>query len=193
VYRGQTIPANRIMQTLTDSMENVDTGGYIGNVGNATQEQKDLINAIFGEDMMMQIGSSYYSVSLLIKNQQIDGRGENDMVMYITADQLTLGGGTWRNNRWQNLNNVPVYGIVFINDGRNNYTYCDHLFAGEAPVCNLGGEMGEGRVGNFNTNIWNSTEYPDLTDTSGGEINEEWSSTNGELDEAYQRYVRENR
>ncbi|MBQ4121221.1 MAG: hypothetical protein IJD35_04315 [Clostridia bacterium] len=193
VYRGQTIPANRIMQTLADSMENVDTGGYIGNVGNATQEQKDLINAIFGEDMMMQIGSSYYSVSLLIKNQQIDGRGENDMVMYITADQLTLGGGTWRNNRWQNLNNVPVYGIVFINDGRNNYTYCDHLFAGEAPVCNLGGEMGEGRVGNFNTNIWNSTEYPDLTDTSGGEINEEWSSTNGELDEAYQRYVRENR
>ena len=172
-------------------MESVDTGGYIANVGNASQDQKDLISAIFGENILMQIGSSYYSVSVLIKNQQIDGKGENDMVMYITADQLTLGGGVWRNNRWEQLNYVPVYALVFIKNG-NNYIYYDHLFAGEAPVCDFGGKMGEGSVGNFNTNLWNSTDYPTLTDKSGGEINQEWSSTNGELDEAYQQYMREN-
>lgn len=190
VYKGQTIAAKDILKTLQDNMESVDTGGYIGNVGNASQDRKDLVNAIFGDHMVMQIGSSYYTVSVLIKNQQIDNKGESDMVMYITADQLTLGSGYWQNG-WKNLNNVPVYALVFINNGGGNYTACDHLFAGEAPVCDFGGAMGDGKSGNFNTNIWNSTEYPNLTDKSGGEINQEWSSTNGELDEAYQEFLKQ--
>ena len=184
------IPADRIMDTLTEYMTSVDTGGYIGNVGNASQDQKDLISAIFGENMTMQIGNQYYSVSILVKNQQIDNRGQNDMVLYITADQLAVGSGYWSNG-WKELTIVPVYGIVFINNG-NSYTACDHLFAGEAPVCNFGGDFGSGNVGNFNTNLWNSTDYPDLRDTSGGDITKDYITTNGELDEAYQRYVREN-
>lgn len=191
-YKGQEIAADRILQVLQQNMESVDTGGYIGNVGNATQDRKDLIEAIFGENMTMQIGNIYYTVSVLIKNQQIDNRGQNDMVMYITADQLTLGGGRWSSGAWRDLNIVPVYGLVFINNGAQGYTSCDHLFAGEAPVCDYGGTFGEGYTGNFNTNLWNSTDYPDLTDTSGGQITEQYSTTNGELDEAYQRYVREN-
>lgn len=189
-YKGQYIPANQIMQLLTDSMEQVDTGGYIGNVGNASQDQKDLIAAIFGEHISMELGSQYYSVSLLIKNQQIDGRGANDMVLYVTADQLTVGGGNWQNSAWRNLNNVPVYGLIFINNGTNNYTYCEHLFQGEAPVCNFSGAFGTGNVGNFNTNLWNSTEYPDLTDSSNGQITQNYITKDGELDDAYQYYMR---
>ena len=189
-FKGQYIPADRIMDTLAEYMTSVDTGGYIGNVGNASQDQKDLISAIFGENMTMQIGNQHYSVSVLVKNQQIDNRGQNDMVLYITADQLAVGSGYWSNG-WKGLTIVPVYGIVFINNG-NSYTACDHLFAGEAPVCNFGGDFGSGNVGNFNTNLWNSTDYPDLRDTSGGDITQNYITTNGELDEAYQRYVREN-
>ena len=191
-YEGRYYAADRIMQLLLDNMESVDTGGYIGNVGNASQEQKDLIEAIFGEHISMQLGNQYYSVSLLIKNQQIDGRGENDMVLYVTADQLAVGSGNWQNNAWRNLNNVPVYGLVFINNGRNNYAYCDHLFAGEAPVCNFGGAFGAGNVGNFNTNLWNSTEYPSVTDSSSGQITQDYITKDGELDDAYQYYIRNN-
>lgn len=189
VYNGREISADDIMSVLTDSMERVDTGGYIGNVGNASQEQKDLIAAIFGDEISMQIGNQHYSVSLLIKNQQIDGKGENDMVIYVTADQLAVGGGQWRNNAWQDLNIVPVYGIVFINNGNEGYSYCDHLFLGEAPVCNFGGEFGQDKIGNFNTNLWNSTEYPNLTDTSGGQITQSYITKNGELDEAYKQFM----
>ena len=189
-YKGQHVPADRIMQVISEQMQSVDTGGYMGNVGNATQDQKDLISAIFGDNMVMQIGNTYYTVSVLIKNQQIDNSGENDMVMYITADQLTRGSGGWDNGQYRNLNIVPVYGIVFINNGARGYSYCNHLFAGEAPVCNFAGDFGEGNTGNFNTNLWNSTEYPNVTDNSGGEITETYISKNGELDEAYQRYVR---
>jgi hypothetical protein len=190
IYKGREIPANKIMDEITAKMTDVETGGYTGNVGNETQDEKDLIEAIFGENVIIQIGSNYYSVSMLIKNHQIDNRGANDMVIYVTADQLNIGAGVWRNNSWQNLNIVPVYGLVFIKDG-NGYKYCDHLFAGEAPVCDFGGALGEGKVGNFHTNIWNSTEF-DVSDTSGGSIGQQYITTNGELDEAYQYFIQRN-
>ena len=186
-YQGKQIAANKIMEEITKKMTDVDTGGYTGNVGNATQDEKDLMAAIFGDNIVIQIGNNYYSVYILIKNQQIDGKGENDMVIYITADQLNMGSGGWSNNAYRNLNIVPVYGLVFIKNG-NNYTYCDHLFAGEAPVCDFGGAFGEGKVGNFNTNLWNSTEF-NVSDNSGGDITADYITKNGELDEAYQYFV----
>ncbi len=114
------------------------------------------------------------------------------MVIYVTADQLAVGGGRWNRNEWTELNVVPVYGIVYINNGNGKYTQCEHVFAGEAPVCDFGGALGTGKVGNFNTNLWNSTDYADLKDTSGGSISQSYITTNGELDEAYQRYIKEN-
>ena len=188
-YKGQYYAPNKIVQLLRDNMESVDTGGYIGNVGDASQDQKDLIAAIFGDDILMEMGNQIYSVSLLIKNQQIDGQGENDMVLYVTADQLAVGSGNWQNNAWKNLNNVPVYGLIYINNGGSNYTYCDHLFVGEAPVCNFGGAFGSGNIGNFNTNLWNSTEYPSVTDSSNGQITQDYITKDGELDDAYRYYL----
>lgn len=191
-YQGKTIDANKIMEEITKKMTDVETGGYTGNVGNATQAEKDLMEAVFGDNIVIQIGANYYSVYILIKNQQIDNKGENDMVIYVTADQLEIGGGTWnnRNQKWENTRIVPVYGLVFIKDG-NGYKYCDHLFAGEAPVCDFGGALGDGKIGNFHTNIWNSTEFS-VTDNSGGSIGQQYITTNGELDEAYQYFIKDN-
>ena len=190
-YKGKTVAANKIMEEITKKMTDVETGGYTGNVGNATQDEKDLMTAIFGDNITLQIGPNYYSVYILIKNQQIDGKGDNDMVIYVTADQLEVGGGEWKNNKWQNTRIVPVYALVFIKDG-NSYKYCDHLFAGEAPVCDFGGALGNGKVGNFHTNIWNSTEFPNITDTSNGTIGQQYITTDGELDEAYKEFIKNN-
>ena len=191
-FKNKYIKAEDILSTIKSNMESVDTGGYMGNVGNASDDRKALIAAIFGDNIVMQIGNQYYSVSLLIKNQQIDGKGENDMVIYVTADQLTVGGGRWQNNAWRELKIVPVYGIVYINNGKDGWSMCEHLFMGEAPVCDFGGALGTDKVGNFNTNLWNSTEYADVTDKSGGSISQNYITTNGELDEAYQKYAKEN-
>ena len=190
-YDGKEVPASQIMSKITEKMTSVDTGGYTGNVGNATQDEKDLMEAIFGDNITVQLGNNYYSVYILIKNQQIDNKGDKDMVIYITADQLNIGAGQWRNNKWQDLNIVPVYGLVFIKDG-NTYKYCDHLFAGEAPVCDFGGALGEGKVGNFHTNLWCSTEFTSVTDQSGGSVGQQYITTNGELDEAYQYFIQRN-
>lgn len=189
-YKGKYYGPDQIMPLIYEMMESVDTGGYIGNVGNASQDRKDLIAAIFGDQVSMQLGNQYYSVYLLIKNQQIDGKGDNDMVLYVTADQLTVGGGTWRNNSWQDLNNVPVYGLVYINNGEKDYTLCEHQFQGEAPVCSFSGALGAGNVGNFNTNLWNSTEFPSVTDSSNGQITQDYITKDGELDDAYKYYIK---
>lgn len=195
-YQGKTIAANKIMEEITKKMTGVDTGGYTGNVGNASQDEKDLMEAVFGDNITIQIGNNYYSVYILIKNQTI--KSKDDMVIYVTADQLNMGSGRWQGGSgwgqqgsYVDLNYVPVYGLVFIKDG-NGYKYCDHLFAGEAPVCDFGGAMGEGKIGNFNTNLWNSTEFSSVTNTSGGSISQNGITTNGELDEAYQYFIKDN-
>ena len=181
------------MTQITNKMTDVETGGYTGNVGNATQAEKDLMSAIFGDNIIFQIGDNYYSVYILIKNQQIDGKGDKDMVIYITADQLNMGSGGWVSTGSQttdgyygNLNDVPVYALVYIK-GNNGYTYCDHLFQGKAPVCDFGGAFGDGKVGNFNTNLWVSTEYSVKDDD--GQVNSEWISADGQLDEAYGKFT----
>lgn len=195
-YQGRYIPSGQIVDTIMDQMENVDTGGYMGNVGNASDDQKELIEAIFGENVIMQIGNYYYTVQVLIKNQRINNDDQNDMVLYVTADQLDVGGGRWQAasswwepGKWVELNRVPVYGLVFVyNSSTGQYDYVDHLFAGTAPVCDFGGTLAAGATGNFNTNLWESTEFS-VSDESGGDITESYITTNGELDEAYGYYI----
>lgn len=189
--RTKNVAADKIVDEILNTMTSVDTGGYTGNVGNAKQHEKSLIQGIFGDNITLQIGPNYYSVYMLIKNQEVSGDRVADMVIYVTADQLEVGGGEWKNNRWQNTRIVPVYCLVFIKEG-NGYKYCDHLFAGEAPVCDFGGALGDGKIGNFHTNIWNSTEFPNITDTSNGSIGQQYITTDGELDEAYKEFIKNN-
>lgn len=186
--KTKKVEAKKILDEIVGKMTSVDTGGYTGNVGNATQAEKNLVEAIFGENMVIQLGSNYYSVCMLIKNQKIVNK--DDMVIYVTADPLEVGGGTWNGGtkKWDNLRIIPVYALVFLKDG-TTYTYVDHIFAGEAPVCDFKGALGDGKVGNLHTNIWNSTEFPSVTDKSGGSIGQQNITTNGELDEAYQFYI----
>ena len=201
VVGNRTYSANQIVNELLNRMtDNPSTGDYMGNVSDAPDNQKEIINAIF-EDAFIQIGNQTYSVHLLIKQQEISGDNRPDMVLYVTADQLNVGGGNWQGGgwgqqgSWQNLNYVPVYGLVFINTGTVNnvttYEQCDHMFMGEAPVCNFDGDFGANNVGNFNTNQWRSTEF-DVTDGSADNFNQNNNTSDGELNEAYYYYVTHN-
>ena len=200
--QGTYIPGDQILSHIKSEYMGNDgggTGGYTGNVGDASQEVKDLMYSIFGDNMLMQIGNQYYSVSFLIKNQRINHN--NDMVLYFTPDPLLLGGGSYNGrtdretaNCYRDLNMVPVYALVFTYEngayesltGENGESF---VFSGEAPVCDMEGAMGAENTGNFNTNIWNSLDYPDLWDESGGSISSYGNNRNGELDEAYKKYI----
>lgn len=197
-HKGQTITADRIMTYLAgymDGKESAGTGGYISNVPAASQEEKDLLNQIFGENVTMTIGNQTYNVKCLLKNQNMGN--SNDMVLYITPDPLDVGGGTWSNGAWTDLKKVPVHVLVFkytkTVNGKKQYEEVPHIFLGTAPVCGPGGELYKKTndtiiTGNFNTNLWESTEY-NVNDNSNGQITQDWVSKNGELDEAYNYYI----
>ena len=170
-----------------------NTGDYIGNVGDAEDNQHKIMDAIFGDNTTMKIGNTTYDVWFLIKRQEVDGKNnnnnssnnsssstqqtQNDLVLYITVDPLDKGGDS------NNYNYVPVYAIVYTynpsGDANNKYIQCEHLFAGAAPVCNLSGNFGANNTGNFHTHYWESTEY-DLNDSG---------TDDGEINEAYKYYM----
>ena len=158
------------------------TGDYLGNVGNATDAQKKMMETIFGDDITMKIGNTTYPVWFLIKRQEVDGQkndknpnnnksgadqAQNDIVLYITIDPLATG-----SNSDGDYHYVPVYAIVYLYNSDGNYTQCSHMFAGEAPVCNLSGQFGTNNTGNIHTHYWRSTEFDVNNDTQDGEINE---------------------
>ena len=204
--QGEYIAGDQILSHIKSDYMNIHgdgggTGQYIGNVAGADASIHALMEAIFGDNMIIKIGNLYYTVSFLMKNQRINHA--NDMVLYFTPDPLLLGGGSWNGGThdetseyYKDLNMVPVYALVFTYD-ENTKTYSSpvdenkewFIFSGEAPVCDIGGGMGAENIGNFNTNIWNSLDYPNLHDTSGGSVSSGGNSKNGELDEAYKKYM----
>ena len=204
--QGEYIAGDQILSHIKSDYMNIHgdgggTGAYIGNVAGADASIQALMEAIFGDNMIIKIGNLYYTVSFLMKNQRINHA--NDMVLYFTPDPLLLGGGSWNGGTheetseyYKDLNMVPVYALVFTYDANTN-TYSSpvdekgewFIFSGEAPVCDIGGGMGAENIGNFNTNIWNSLDYPNLHDTSGGSVSSGGNSKNGELDEAYKAYI----
>lgn len=204
--QGEYIAGDQILSHIKSDYMNIHgdgggTGAYIGNVAGADASIHALMESIFGDNMIIKIGNLYYTVSFLMKNQRINHA--NDMVLYFTPDPLLLGGGSWNGGTheetseyYKDLNMVPVYALVFTYDANTN-TYSSpvdekgewFIFSGEAPVCDIGGGMGAENIGNFNTNIWNSLDYPNLHDTSGGSVSSGGNSKNGELDEAYKAYI----
>ena len=181
VYQGKNYSGMQIVRDLLEkngqgAMNNAPSGGYMGNVGAATEDQKNLVNQLFGENIVIEIGDNAYSVSILIKYQEVNNDNRTDMVIYVTADQLYQGGNNDENNR------VPVYALVYIKNTDGTYDYCDHLFEGVAPVCDMGGQFGKDRTGNFHTDYWKSTEP---------EIKKDDGNSNGALDETFREFIRQ--
>ena len=195
-YTGKDITTKLLIDRANNNagvLEPVTTGGYMGNIPSAPTEQQELAKIMFGDQIIIPIGDNYYSVYILIKNQEVSGDGKKDMVIYITADQLNTGGGRWQGNNLLDTNDVPVYALVFVKDG-DTYKYCDHLFEGKAPVCDFSGAFGDGKVGNFNTNVWKSTEFTDkeAQDQSSGSFGSGGISKDGALDDTYRFYIKKN-
>lgn len=145
------------------AQNDADTGNYIANVSGAKTDDQAIVDAIFGEFTSITLPNTEDPVPVkgLIKEQDVTGDGEVDMVLYVTADPLDEGG------TYFNMNRVPVYAIVFerLDD---EWVQKKDMLAGTAPVTDYEGNFNplfssEEKIGSFSTDYWRSTNNSTIT------------------------------
>lgn len=146
-------------RALTSAMDNTSglggifTGGrvsdtYIGNVVDSDSEDTAALNAIFGENMELNIDGVNTPVTIMIKRENVDGNKNtgdgdgNEMTLYITADPLDSSGKY-----------VPVYAVVYTKASGTEWYRIGELYKGTANVRSYGGVSIRG-TGSFNTDNW---------------------------------------
>lgn len=152
-YNGRTytISKDASYNAIDNNMEgNVagsgwnSTGRYMGNLSGADADDKAILTALFGNELTFKVGDEEVPITVMIKEKDVYGDGTLDMVLYITADDLS-----------QRTTYVPVYSVVFSQDTNGTWVQIGEIFAGEAETNAYSGWPGSG---SFDTETWRSTE-----------------------------------
>ena len=145
-YGGQNITVSKdsTYDALKEKMEWDFSGSYIGNLDGADGDDKALVNALFGDTLKFTVGGQEVPVTVMAKEKNVYGSNTKEMVLYITADDLTAA-STY----------VPVYAAVFTKDASGQWVQIGETFAGEARTNSYSGWAGSG---SFNTERWRSTQ-----------------------------------
>lgn len=171
-YNGTTytISKDASYDAIDDNMEGTvqgsgwnSTGRYMGNLNGADADDKAILTALFGDALTFQVGDEEVPVTVMIKEKDVYGDGTLDMVLYITADDLS-----------QRTTYVPVYAVVFSQDEDGTWIQIGEIFAGEAETNAYSGWAGSG---SFDTETWRSTEsyYGQRTELGIDELMEVYS------------------
>lgn len=139
-----TIDNEKTYQTVIDNMESDRSGNYIGNLMGSDADDKAILTALFEGALTFTVGNEEVPITVMIKEKNVYGSTEKDMVLYITADDLSA-----RNTY------VPVYASVFTKNSSGKWEQVGEVFSGEAQTNSYSGWWGSG---SFNTESWRSTE-----------------------------------
>lgn len=145
-YNGTniTIDKDNTYQEVIDHMESDSSGSYIGNLMGADGDDKALLTALFEGALTFKVGNEEVPITVMIKEKDVCGTSAAEMVLYITADDLSA---------WSSY--VPVYASVYSQNESGVWVQVGDIYAGEAQTNNYSGWWGSG---SFNTESWRSTE-----------------------------------
>jgi len=146
-YNGSdvTVDKDNTYQEVVDHMESDSSGRYIGNLMGANADDKALLTALFEGALTFTVGNEEVPITVMVKEKNVYGTNEKEMVLYITADDLSTRFGS-----------APVYAAVFTKTESGEWVQVGDIFAGEASINGYGGSwLG---TGSFNTESWESTE-----------------------------------
>lgn len=171
----------QLVEVLDDKFdgEQTWTSNYIGNVGNAVDNDMMTVETLFAGQLTMMINGQAQKAWVLIKHEDVDGNeltGDDyslnyswgpythkgcEMTLYMTVDPLTTANG------W-----ATVYTTVFTcdRDAEGNkisdWYRVGSTYAGQANIVGYKGEYGQ--TGSFVTDNWISyAEYYQITDNYG--------------------------
>ena len=140
-----------LMDQMNDAAANDRNSSYIGTVDGASDADVAELEYLFQGQLSLTINGTETPVTLMIKNENVDGVAGNEMVIYMTTDDL-IKTSYWRNET------AVVYVAVFKNttldDGTAKWIQIGDMYEGEANIVQYSGWMGNG---SFNTDTWVST------------------------------------
>jgi len=141
-----TVAKENVYNELISHMESGGTGAYIGNLNGADHDDKALLTALFEGELTFDIGGEELPVTVLVKQMNVYDSSDAEMVLYITADDLS-----------RSRTYAPVYVAVFTQNSSKEWVQVGDIYSGEAPVCDYttGSTWGSG---SFNTDDWESTQ-----------------------------------
>jgi hypothetical protein len=139
-----TVDKDSTYQTVIENMESDRTGNYIGNLMGSDADDKAILTALFEGALTFTVGNEEVPITVMIKEKNVYGSDEKDMVLYITADDLSA-----RNTY------VPVYASVFTKNSSGKWEQVGEVFSGEAQTNSYSGFWGSG---SFNTESWRSSQ-----------------------------------
>jgi hypothetical protein len=158
-YNGTDITVDNAntYQAVVDHMESDSSGKYIGNLKGANGDDKALLTALFEGALTFTVGNEEVPITVMVKEKNVygDSNSEKEMVLYITADDLSTRFGS-----------APVYAAVFTKTASGTWEQIGDIFAGKASINGYSGSwLG---TGSFNTESWESTqEYYGVTAGNG--------------------------
>ena len=120
------------------------SGRYIGNLTGADADDLALMDALFGDTLTFPIDGKEEPITVMVKEKNVVGSSDLDMVLYITGDKLSA-----------TYTYVPVYAVVFSKNADGVWEQQGDIFAGEARTNNYSGTYGSG---SFDTETWRSTQ-----------------------------------
>ena len=171
----------QLIEVLDDKFdgEQTWTSNYIGNVGNAVDNDMMTVETLFAGQLTMMINGKAQKAWVMIKHEDVDGNeltGDDyslnyswgpythkgcEMTLYMTVDPLTTANG------W-----APVYTTVFTCDRDTNgnkiseWYRVGSTYSGQANIVGYKGEAG--KTGSFVTDNWKSySAYYQITDSYG--------------------------
>ncbi len=149
LYNGGnvTVPKDSTYETMEKNMEWSSSGNFIGNLDGADGDDKALITALFGDTLLFPVGDQEdVPVTVMVKKSEVynGGNSNNEIILYITADDLSARSAY-----------VPIFAAVFHNNG-TEWVQIGDIYEGEAKTCYYNiSFMG---YGSFDTDTWRSTK-----------------------------------
>ena len=161
---------NELIEVLDDKFDGNQewTSNYIGNVGNAVDNDMMTVETLFAGQLTMMVNGKAQKAWVMIKHEDVDGNeltGDDyslnynqygwithkgcEMTLYMTVDPLNKANG------W-----APVYATVFTCDRDasgnkiSDWYRVGSSYSGEANIVGYRGESGG--TGSFVTDNWNS-------------------------------------
>ena len=143
---------------LTTAMDKTGGGrwsnSYIGNVAGATDADSQTVNDLFTVDgkklltLDLKGDGTETNVTAMIKREDIGGTNANEMVIYMTGEEIT--GSLFRPST------VQVFAAIYVQNAAGEWVQKGELFEGTARSNPYFG--GIGSHNSFNTDTWESAK-----------------------------------